>query len=65
MTCSPPWFQVGACIVSPDDKIVATGYNGMPWGCNDDVMPWLKDSETGKINESKTPYGIIMCNHIN
>lgn len=50
--------RVGACIVSPDDKIVATGYNGMPWGCNDDVMPWLKSSETPDINESKTPYVI-------
>lgn len=32
--------QVGACIVSRDNKILSMGYNGMPLGCNDDVMPW-------------------------
>ena len=32
--------QVGACIVSPDRKILSLGYNGMPTGCNDDQMPW-------------------------
>ncbi len=28
--------QVGACIVSPENKILSLGYNGMPIGCNDD-----------------------------
>lgn len=32
--------QVGACIVSPDRKILSLGYNGMPTGCDDDDMPW-------------------------
>ncbi len=32
--------QVGSCIVSPDNKILSMGYNGMPTGCNDDRMPW-------------------------
>ena len=32
--------QVGACIVSPENKILSLGYNGMPIGCNDDDMPW-------------------------
>ena len=32
--------QVGACIVSPNNKILSLGYNGMPLGCNDDDMPW-------------------------
>lgn len=31
--------QVGACIVSPENKILSLGYNGMPIGCNDDDMP--------------------------
>ena len=26
--------QVGACIVSPENKILSLGYNGMPIGCN-------------------------------
>ena len=32
--------QVGACIVSQDNKILSVGYNGMPTGCSDDEMPW-------------------------
>ena len=35
--------QVGACIVSPENKILSLGYNGMPTGCNDDDMPWERE----------------------
>ena len=35
-----PNTQVGACIVSPDNIIISTGYNGMPKGCSDDEFPW-------------------------
>ena len=35
--------QVGACIVSPDHKILSLGYNGMPIGCDDDAMPWGRE----------------------
>ena len=35
--------QVGACIVSPSNKILSLGYNGMPIGCNDDDMPWERE----------------------
>ncbi|MBQ3093640.1 MAG: dCMP deaminase family protein [Clostridia bacterium] len=35
--------QVGACIVSPDHKILSLGYNGMPIGCDDDEMPWGRE----------------------
>ena len=37
--------QVGACIVSPENKILSLGYNGMPIGCNDDNMPWERECE--------------------
>lgn len=37
--------QVGACIVSPENKILSLGYNGMPIGCNDDNMPWEREGE--------------------
>eukprot|EP01137_Pigoraptor_chileana_P030257 Opistho-2@1365 len=37
-----PSSQVGACIVNPDKKIVGIGYNGMPNGCSDDVLPWTR-----------------------
>lgn len=35
--------QVGACLVSQDNKILSMGYNGMPIGCPDDEMPWDRD----------------------
>ena len=35
--------QVGACIVSPENKILSLGYNGMPIGCSDDEMPWERE----------------------
>lgn len=37
--------QVGACIVSPDHKILSLGYNGMPKGCHDDFMPWERNGD--------------------
>lgn len=42
--------QVGACIVSQDNKILTVGYNGMPRGCCDDDMPWGRE---GGMLESK------------
>ena len=46
-----PNTQVGACIVSPDDIIISTGYNGMPKGCSDDEFPWNREGE-----DTKYPY---------
>lgn len=40
-----PGTQVGACIVSPDKRIVGVGYNGLPAGCNDDDFPWDRDKD--------------------
>ena len=40
-----PGTQVGACIVSPDNKILTMGYNGMPTGCHDDNMPWEREGD--------------------
>lgn len=48
-----PSTQVGACIVSSDNKILSMGYNGFPMGCSDDVFPWDK---TGEEEETKYPY---------
>jgi len=41
-----PVTQVGACIVTPNKKIVGTGYNGMPIGCEDDDFPWGKNNQS-------------------
>jgi len=32
--------QVGACIVNKSNRIISTGYNGMPNNCDDSEMPW-------------------------
>ena len=48
-----PNTQVGACIVSQDNIIISTGYNGMPKGCSDDEFPWER---TGEETETKYPY---------
>lgn len=40
-----PSTQVGACIVSQDNKILSMGYNGFPKGCSDDEFPWTKEGE--------------------
>ncbi|WP_040639817.1 deoxycytidylate deaminase [Pseudoramibacter alactolyticus] len=40
-----PGTQVGACIVSPENKILSMGYNGMPIGCSDDEMPWAREGD--------------------
>ena len=46
-----PNTQVGACIVSQDNIIISTGYNGMPKGCSDDEFPWERTGE-----QTKYPY---------
>ena len=38
-----PSTQVGACIVSEENKILSVGYNGMPRCCDDDEFPWGRD----------------------
>lgn len=37
-----PNTQVGACIVSRDNKILSMGYNGFPIGCSDEDFPWSR-----------------------
>ena len=48
-----PSTQVGACIVSEDNKILSMGYNGLPRGCSDDEFPWERE---GSDLETKYPY---------
>lgn len=40
-----PNTQVGACIVSRDNKILSMGYNGLPIGCSDDEFPWTREGD--------------------
>ena len=48
-----PSTQVGACIVSQDNKILSVGYNGAPNGYDDDNMPWERE---GTFLETKYAY---------
>lgn len=46
MRSKDPNTQVGTCIVNNDKRIVGIGYNGMPSGCSDDLLPWGKYSDS-------------------
>lgn len=48
-----PNTQVGACIVSPHNRIISVGYNGMPIGCSDDDFPWERE---GAFLDTKYPF---------
>lgn len=49
-----PHRQVGACIVNTAKRIVGIGYNGLPRGCSDDVLPWNNDND--EWLHTKFPY---------
>lgn len=40
-----PSTQVGACIVSSDNRILSIGYNGAPNGYNDCEFPWERKGD--------------------
>lgn len=48
-----PSTQVGACIVSEDNRILSIGYNGAPNNFNDDMFPWNRE---GNPIETKYMY---------
>lgn len=48
-----PNTQVGACIVSSDNRILSLGYNGSPRGIDDDNMPWER---VGDFMDTKYAY---------
>ena len=55
-----PSTQVGACIVSDDNRILSTGYNGFPQGCSDDIFPWNRDENAGE-----TKYNFVVHAELN
>lgn len=48
-----PSTQVGACIVNENNKIIGSGYNGMPNGVDDGHVPWARE---GPYLETKYAY---------
>ncbi len=53
MRSKDPNTQVGACIVSKENKILSMGYNGFPCGCSDEDFPWLRE---GDALDTKYPF---------
>ncbi|WP_424526041.1 deoxycytidylate deaminase [Spiroplasma endosymbiont of Glossina fuscipes fuscipes] len=53
MRSKDPHTQVGSCVVNQIGQIIATGYNGLPRGLNDDEFPWARD---GEYLDTKYPY---------
>ncbi|CAJ0930433.1 unnamed protein product, partial [Mesorhabditis belari] len=51
-----PTTQVGCVIVDRDNKVLGTGYNGMPIGCDDDEMPWGK----GDMNPLRNKHAFVV-----
>ena len=45
MRSKDPNTQVGACIVSPEHKILSMGYNGLPIGCSDDEFQRSREGD--------------------
>lgn len=43
MRSKDPHTQVGACIVSNDNRILSIGYNRAPNGFNDEKFPWGRE----------------------
>ena len=56
-----PNTQVGAVIVSKDDRILSIGYNGFPNHCSDDDFPWARDA----MSEYDTKYPYVVHSELN
>jgi dCMP deaminase len=61
-----PNTQVGACIVSEDNKIMSMGYNGFPKGCSDDEFPWSRENAAGSEDDPySTKYLYVTHSELN
>ncbi len=60
-----PNTQVGACIVSDDNKIMSMGYNGFPKGCSDDEFPWGRGSDQETNDPYSTKYLYVTHSELN
>lgn len=50
-----PNTQVGACIVNQNKRIIGIGYNGLPFGCEDNEYPWENSKDLHDL-DTKYPY---------
>ena len=56
-----PSTQVGACIVSKENRILSIGYNGTPNNFDDDKFPWNREG----INKNETKYPYVCHAELN
>lgn len=63
MRSKDPNTQVGCCIVGAKNRIASVGYNGFPFGCDDDEYPWSRRMEG--LEESKTKYPYVVHSELN
>ena len=56
-----PNTKVGCCIVNKNKKIIAVGYNGLPYNCKDCDFPW--GVREGRLHETK--YGYVVHAELN
>ncbi len=61
MRSKDPNTQVGACIVSQQNKILSMGYNGFPIGVSDDDFPWERAGDS----ELETKYPFVVHGEMN
>ena len=55
-----PNTQVGACVVSEDNRILSVGYNGAPNGFSDSYFPWDREG-----NALDTKYLYVVHGELN
>lgn len=61
-----PNTQVGAAIVNPtDNRIVSLGYNGFPYGCDDNEYPWKNGYPTNDDETINTKYAYVVHAEMN
>lgn len=65
MRSKDPNTQVGACIVSEDNKILSMGYNGFPKGCSDDEFPWSREPQGDQQDPYSTKYLYVTHSELN
>lgn len=65
MRSKDPNTQVGACIVSRDNKILSMGYNGFPKGCSDDEFPWEREDDGSTEGKLFTKYPFVTHSELN
>lgn len=52
-----PSTKVG-CVLVKNHKVVGTGYNGFPTGCDESQFTWERDIDTCGLLDTKYPYVI-------